>query len=326
MIAFFKKSTLQIILMTALLCFQTGVSSQIPIPDTSYLQELDPNTGAVSIQQVTFVFDSGRLLDSDWGQFQIDPAKWKDSTDMSSGYLNFFIMGTSILERKWVVRNLYVPSAIIDDCPPPEIEDSAISPNEPSSSVPNPAPIDFDPVITSNPLSTYFDLRPNTEASGRLDNIQGIILVSKQPLPVLSDILNAASTFPVHTISIEQIVVNAEGYRWVSIFLQSTITGDSDINMIGPPPNPPDPGSGLPGDLEFPIEVFQSDQPNVSCAENQCVPMAHANVFAYLQDRYDGIPLVWNLPHDSVHGIGKVTSAGDVFTGYRNLRTVWLPM
>ena len=300
-----------VVLTAILLCPQIAIYSQTSIPDTSYLKEIDPNTGLVSIQQVTFFFDSGRLPNSDWGQIQIDPNKWSDATGLHSGYLNFFLVGTSSLKRSWVVQNLYIPPAIVNYCPP--IITDTNSPDEPDSTIPGTAPTDPEPAMPSYPLSMYFDLRPGTEGSGGLDILIGNIIVSKQPLPVVDDILNAVGTFPIRILTVNQILINAEGHTKSIIIPQSTIESFTP-DLVGLPPVPPDPDPlpNFPLDLAFPIEVFQSDYPNVNCAKNQCVPMAHANVLAYLMNRYDGIPFVWHLPHSATPGIGQVFGAGDV--------------
>ena len=311
----FQQISKKMIVVVFLSCFQVGAYSQTP--DTSYMHELDPNTGVVSIEQVTFFFDSGRLVDSDWGQIQVNPNKWIEGTGMRSGYLNFFVLDLSTSERKWVVQNLYVPHVIVDPCPP--IIDETNSPNEPSSSAPDPNSTDSDPNTPSIPLSMYFDLRPGIDGSGGLDILIGNILVSEQPLPVIGEILNAVGEFPIRTIPVEQTLINAEGHTKPAILPQATI-GDFSPDLIGLPPVPPDPDPlpDFPLDLAFPIEVFQSEYPNVNCAKNQCVPMAQANVLAYLRDRYDGIPFVWHLPHSATPGIGQIFSAGDV--------VYWLPV
>ena len=307
-----------IVLAVIFLCLQIAAYSQTRVPDTSYMKEIDPNTGLVSIQQVTFFFDSGRLVNSDWGQIQIDPNKWIGGTGMRSGYLNFFVIDSSSLKPTWVVQNLYVPPIIIDYCPP-IIDDGTSSPNEPPSSAPDPNSTTPDPNTPSIPLSMYFDLRPDTEGSGGLDILIGNIVASEQPLPVIDDILNAVGEFPIRTIPVEQTLVNAEGHTKPVILPQSTI-GSFSPDLIGLPPVPPDPDPlpDFPLDLAFPIEVFQSEYPNVNCAKNQCVPMAHANVLGYLRDRYDGIPFVWHLPHSNTPGIGQIFGAGDVL--------YWLPV
>ena len=176
-----------IVLAVIFLCLQIAAYSQTRVPDTSYMKEIDPNTGLVSIEQVTFFFDSGRLVDSDWGQIQVDPNKWTEATGLRSGFLNFYLMDTSSLKRSWVVQNLYVPPLIVDSCLSPIDEPN--SPNEPNSTIPGSTPPDPNPAIPSFPLSMYFDLRPDTEGSGGLDILIGNIVVSKQPLPVVEDIL-----------------------------------------------------------------------------------------------------------------------------------------
>jgi hypothetical protein len=164
----------------------------------------------------------------------------------------------------------------------------------------------------------YFDLRPTIDGSGKLTSILGTVLVSRQPLPEIVDILSVVARFTPRVVKVQQVVVDAEGHDLEQIQLQADIIVGTSVYPIGPPPLPFGPGLDLPGNLLFPIEVFQSAQPNVQTAENQCVPMAHANVFAYLQNRYNGVPLVWNLPHAAVPGIGKVSAAGDV--------QIWIPV
>jgi len=301
-----------IVLAAIFLCLQVAAYSQTRVPDTSYMKEIDPNTGLVSIEQVTFFFDSGRLVDSDWGQIKVDPNKWNEATGLRSGYLNFFLNDSSSLNRRWVIQNMYIPSAIVDFCPP--IVDEPNSPNEPGSTNPGSTPPDPDPTEPPLPLSMYFDLRPGTDGSGGLDILIGNLIVSKQPLPVVDDILNAINTFPIRTLQVDSTLINAEGHTKTIIIPQSTTIESFTPDFVGFPPVPPgpDPLPNFPLDLAFPIEVFQSEFPNVQCAKNQCVPMAHANVLGYLRDRYDGVPFVWHLPHAAIPGIGQVFGAGDV--------------
>jgi hypothetical protein len=106
--------------------------------------------------------------------------------------------------------------------------------------------------------------------------------------------------------------VNAEGDWGESIPILPAPSRDP--LLVGPPPEPlpPVPTPDFPSDIFFPIEVIQKDAPNVDCAWNQCVPMAHANVLGYLEERYNGGILTWDLVHPHVPGIGKVDAAGDV--------------
>ncbi len=40
--------------------------------------------------------------------------------------------------------------------------------------------------------------------------------------------------------------------------------------------------------------------------------MAMANMLGYLEERYNAMPLVWNLPHDHVFGFGWLSAGSDV--------------
>ena len=306
--------------LTVLLYLSAGSYAQQKVSvDASFVQELLPTAGVVSIQQVTFVFDAARVVNTDWGQVQIDPVQLGNVTGMDSGYVNLFVYSDSSGQvANWVVRNLYLPKITVNNCSPTEGGDNSTPPDEPSSSIPVPKPVDFKPAVAHNMMSMYFDLRPTIEGSGKLSSILGTVLASKQPLPEIGDILSLAARFTPRVVKIQQVVVDAEGHDLEQIQLQADIIVGTSLYPIGPPPLPLGPGLDLPGNLLFPIEVFQSAQPNVNTAENQCVPMAHANVFAYLQSRYDGVPLVWNLPHAAVRGIGKVSAAGDV--------QIWIPV
>ncbi|MHC4595351.1 MAG: hypothetical protein ACYS19_10455 [Planctomycetota bacterium] len=309
--------------LTVLLCLPAvSHAQQIGGVDNSFVQELVPTAGVVSIQQVTFIFDAARVVNTDWGQIQIDPVQLGNVTGMDSGYVNLFVYSDSSGQvANWVIRNLYLPKIAVNNCPPTEGGDNSTPPGGPPSSAPPvPSPGGFDPVVVPNMMSMYFDLRPTIEGSGKLSSILGTILVSKQPLPEIGDILSVAARFTPRVVKVQQVVVDAEGYDLEQIRPQADIIEGTSVYPIGPPPLPLplEPGLDIPGNLLFPIEVFQLAQPNVHCAENQCVPMAHANVLAYLQNRYDGVPLVWNLPHAAVRGIGKVSAAGDV--------QIWIPV
>jgi hypothetical protein len=316
--------------LISLLFLQAGVyAQQLVVVDTDFLQEINPNTGVLSVQQISFVFDSGRVLDSDWGQIQVDPAQFGNITGLNSGYINLFIQSNEAPTStappdptlKWVIHNLLVPEILVDDCPPSGNNDNSDSTGGPPTSTPpangpTTGPVDLSPAVVRNPISTYFDLRPTTDGTGRLDFIMGTIIVSEQPLPDLENILDIAGTYNPQVIRVQQDIVNAEGHFWAQTDSISVVIQAEGPALIGPPPLPPDPSPDFPGDLAFPIEIFQSDQPNVQCAKNQCVPMAHANVLGYLQQRYDGSPLVWNLPHDFIPGIGKISSSGDILNWF----------
>ena len=84
---------------------------------------------------------------------------------------------------------------------------------------------------------------------------------------------------------------------------------------IGPPPQPVLTKTLAElGNILFPIGVFQAATPNVNSGRNQCVPIAHANALAYLEQRYNFNPNIWDLPHHHVRGIGRVKIIGDILT------------
>jgi hypothetical protein len=301
-------------------CLPTVTFGQRPaIPDTSFVEPLVPTAAGITIQQVSFVFDAGRAVNTDWGQIQIDPARWGNVTGMDSGYVHLVLhSGSSARPPRWVVRNLYLPPALVSPCP----ANSGGGMSDPaggSSTMPPGSGPALVAVRTSGPpLSTYFDLRPDTAGSGPLTSISASVLVSRQPLPEIAAILRVLMQFPPQQIAVTPVTVNAEGYvgqnTAVLIPLPAIVVQGAGDDLVGLPPLPPDPdpGPGINLDLAFPIEVTQSDQPNVNCAKNQCVPMAQANVFGYLEDRYNALPLLWALPHLSAPGIGRLSSAGDV--------------
>jgi hypothetical protein len=300
------------------LCLVTvALGQRRAVLDTSFVEPLVPTAAGVTIQQVSFVFDAGRALDTDWGQIQIDPVRWGEATGMDSGYVHLVLYpGSSVLQAKWVVRNLYLPSAIVGRCP--DDSDGA-----PSTTPPGQGPTLVAVRTGGWPLSTYFDLRPDRDGSGRLRSVSASVLVSRQPLPEIAEILRVLARFTPQDIPVEPVVVDAEGYVGQSTFRVTPVPVVSALgagdDLVGPPPlSPdPDPAADVDLDLAFPIEVIQTDQPNVQCAENQCVPMAQANVFGYLEDRYNALPLLWDLPHARIPGIGKLSSQGDVL--------IWIP-
>ena len=257
----------------------------------SFVEAVNPASSGITLQQVVFRFDAGSVSGSDWGQIQVDPAQFYRVTQQKSGYLQVFISETQRRGRgTWGVQNLYIPEALTAPCAQGQGNTS--------------------PAATS-PLSMYLDLRPTREGGERLTQIFGTILLSKQPLPVSAAMRDLDDAYTPQPIKVEAVVINAEGE-----------TGDlgrippgpptSGLDLLGPPPIPPDPSPTPPLDLQFPIEVFQDPLPNINAAKNQCVPMAHANVLSYLMNRYDGFPLQWYLPHPPAPGIGKIGSNGDV--------------
>lgn len=287
-------------LILALSLAGVGHAQRGDLPEGPIAEPVIPTAAGISFHQVTFAFDAGRLVNTDWGQIQIDPRKWGNVTGRSSGFVQVVLYpsastGPGRNDPAWVVRNLFVPRESVKPCPDPSVpgRDAAGS-------------------LTTHPLCRHFDLVPGAEGRERLTSIAGAVLVSAQPLPETAEILRVLSQFPAQTLRVEQVFINAEGaYFDGPPAFPGPLVG---YELVGPPPLPPgpDPGPGLPGDLAFQIEIFQADQPNIECARNQCVPMANSLVFAYLESRYNHLPLLWNLSHNYATGIGRMYAAGDV--------------
>jgi hypothetical protein len=289
----------------ALVKLHCGIAQSSPIP--GFVEPLVPTAAGISVQQVSFDLEAGRVAETDWGQMQVDPARWSEATGMTSGYINLFLYpdpGGS--EGSWVVRNLFVSAILTSPCPP---EDSN-PPGGPST----PGKPSSDSAVPRQPLSIYFDLRPTSDGCGRVDAILAVILTSRQPLPEMREFVRVAAQFPAHWIPVVQVLENAEGELGDRV--QTGPPPVFSAELIGPPPFVP-PFPSLPTDLAFPIVIFQADAPNAHSAKNQCVPIAHANVLQYLETRYNALPLLWFLLQAHIPGIGKVSSAGDVL--------IWIP-
>jgi hypothetical protein len=282
---------------TILLCFQAGgiaQGSRVP----GFVEPVSPTAAGISFQQVSFEFDAGRVPDSDWGQMQVDPVRWSAVTGLTSGYINLFLYpGPSAPEGGWVIRNLLVPWSLTSLCSP---EDAG-----PPGGAGRPG----DHLRPQPPLSIYFDLRPTREGCGRVEAILVVILVSRQPLPETREMIRTAGQFPRLWVAVERFRVNAEGDLGEDD--RSGPPPAFSADLVGLPPTVP-PFPTAPTDLSFPITVFQADFPNAHAAKNQCVPMAHANVLQYLENRYNALPLLWLLPHPHIPGIGKVITVSDV--------------
>jgi hypothetical protein len=330
---FYHLSRLGLCVVLVLICSQTEIDAQqLGGTRTSFSPLDDPVAAGISFQQITFQFDTGTVALADWGRMQVNPDLWSAATGLDSGFVNLFVhvYNSSAAQANaiWDVQNFYVPGMLTEDCPdtdaPPAGFDPAPVPGTappdstipgsppPNSNVPTPQPADISIGAKTRLLSTYLDLRPTVEGLGRVDTIVATLLVSEQPLPVVYRIQTLARTYPRTLIQVTQAKVNGEG-DWGQ-FARVIPNPSRNVLLVGPPPVPlpPVPTPDYPSDIFFPIEVFQNDAPNVECAWNQCVPMAHANVLGYLQERYNGGILTWKLSHHYIPGIGKVDAAGDI--------------
>jgi hypothetical protein len=324
---FYHLSRLGLSVVLVLVCCQARIDAQLVGTRTSFSPLNDPAAAGISFQQVTFQFDTGTVALTDWGRMQVNPDLWSESTGMDCGFINLFVYiytgSTAKASVIWGVQNFYVLGILTEDCPdtsaPPAGFDPAGLPDTtppdssiPGSNIPIPQPIDINTADKPRLLSAYLDLRPAVEGSGRVDTITTTLLVSEQPLPVVERIQTLAEAYPRTLIQVTQATVNAEG-DWGE-FVRVIPNPSRNVLLVGPPPVPlpPVPVPDYPSDFAFSTEVFQNDAPNVECAWNQCVPMAHANVLGYLEERYNGGILTWNLIHNHQPGIGKVDAAGDI--------------
>ncbi len=264
----------------------------------------------MTFQQVTFHFDAGRVVGSDWGQFQVDPRRLALFTEECGGYINVFTYSDSRRDPDWVVENMRVDPPENKACIDPEKRDVELGIfMDPFSRNSSAAILTKEP-----PMSTYFDLRPEEVGTGMADKVLATVLFSRQPLPFVSDLLRMVKKFRPHSFKVEQVIDNAEGDLSGQDSVRSTASPvfEGPIALVGQPPQASSPPAGPPSDLLFPIEIIQSKFPNINAANNQCVPMAHANALMYLEYRYNHLPLKWDVPHFAIRGIGRVLTSGDI--------------
>lgn len=303
--------------------FQRPPRSRPPVRETHFARSLNPNSVAMTIEQISFSFASGRASDTNWGLLSISPERWRQATGLRTGYLSVFLYDDRN-DPVLVVDNLMVP-------PPLEGEECPAS----LPSLPNP-PLRTTPMWRRNlfdwqakfsflqppqrRLGTYIDLRPDSPAEGVLQSIRVAAIYSRYPFPVGDPAFQNGLLLQPASLRVSPAVVNAEG----SLRLDESdplppLPGDS-LDLVGPPPPPIvyPPFDPSPSDLAFPIQVFQADSPNIHSAVNQCLPLAYANALQYLEERYNAQPLVWFLPHDHFFGLGQATVSGDLI--------VWIPV
>jgi hypothetical protein len=266
--------------------------------------QIRPSPKLVEFQQAIFDVNGTRVADTDWGLFQANPKLFKQLgrlADRGTGYLNVFLFDPSRSAGSfWVVDNLHIAADPGSEAPPsPQAQALRAGPRS-------------DEAL---PINTFIDLRPGQEGSGPLERLQAVVLFSNHPLPVAARIQELAEEFEPDAFSVEPAIVDEQGDLGESgAPPPSGPPAGTLLALIGgPPPQPLSPLPDLPGpgDLAFPIVVTQTPQPNVQTAVNQCGPMAMANAVKYLEDRYDAVPLSWNVPHLPISGLGRL-QAGDV--------------
>jgi hypothetical protein len=280
-----------------------------PIPGGSFhrrpFKQVSPRHNAVSFRQVHFIFDRGRVINSDWGLIRIDPKKLRGVTGECSTYVNVFLYTDTTHARgenpAWVVDNLYVP-APVQPCGPKGKKRKACKHKSNALNCPH-------------PISKYFDLRPGEdETTGAVEKLEGIVvLCSQNPLPNVDEIMEVVKRYPTKRFKVKGVVHDAEGDEPdTSTGAVPTGTAVSSSLLIGPPPQPSTLLPDIPPDFSFPMEIFQWNSPNSNAAKNQCVTIAYANSLQYLEDRYNNIPLYWDVADHHSMGYGFVGANGDV--------------
>ncbi|HEY8154590.1 MAG TPA: hypothetical protein VII72_10730 [Myxococcota bacterium] len=260
-------------------------------------QAVTPRDHAVAFSQSQFVFDAGRMLDSDWGQVEADVGKLRRMVGDAGGYLNVALYASARGEPAWIVENLRIP-------PDPTCRGDGVTLDQArAEGIKHPN--------RSVPMSAHFDLRPGTEGSGRVDRILASVLLSEAPLPAVERIWRLVREIPPVAFPVSPELNDAEGNLAEG---GTSLPPSSGPLLLGPPPQPIFPVPEPPSDLAFPIEITQYDQPNIQTAKNQCMPMALANVIGYLRIRYNHPPLAWPLPHFASPGIGEQVTVGDVIS------------
>ena len=248
----------------------------------------------VAFRQVQFVFDAGRMLDSDWGQVEVDVAKLRKRIGDEGGYLNVALHSDTRAGPVWAVENLRIPpdrDLRSEAIPDARLRGEQIAPG------------------ADHPMIAHLDLRPGVVGAGRVDRIAATVIVTPAALPAVQRVWALFAQLPAEVYKVVPVLENAEGNRGEGTAPPPVL----GTLALGPPPQPIDPAPELPDDFAFPLEVIQYDQPNVNTAKNQCMPMSHALVIGYLRIRYNAPPLSWSLPHTSSAGLGLQNNVGDVF-------------
>lgn len=256
---------------------------------------VQPAANAVRFRQTQFVFRSGRLLDSDWGQIEVDKDTIRKALGPEGGYVNVALYTPGQPTPAWVVDNLRV------------VPDGAAARDGIGRAALASEGLEATPIAV--PMATHFDLRPGVRGTGRLTTVHAAVVVSPAPLPTVDRVFNVMRQLPPAPFAVTQLMEDAEGNDGASSSSTATTTA---ALQLGDPPQPVQPRPESPDSFAYPTEVYQYELPNIQTSKNQCMPMAMANVVGYLRLRYNQLPLAWPLPHHSTPGIGKTMSAGDV--------------
>ena len=303
----------------------------LAVDDFGRVKPVFPNLKAVQFQQITFKFQTGTDRKTDWGKILVFPKQLRKVSKKCTGYINVFLEAGGSSGHHWVVENLLITKPDDNRC---TFENTNVFQDRgPSTQSGRGAQLSTAAKQPENmPTGTYFSLKPENVAvftasvgkeNPRVDKLQAVVLFSSNPFPVVAEVWSmVAESFRAFSFPVVQAVVNAEGDiseitdDGGSTIPPPIVTGNLQMGPAPPPtPIPPDPT--VP-DLSFPFIVEQNSNPNTQSAVNQCVPMAYANVLAFLQNRYNQRPLLWDLPHAGILGLGQRRSSPDV--------PIWEPM
>lgn len=244
-----------------------------------------PDQRIVDFRQLVFEFGSSSIKHSDWGLILVDRRRLAKHFGTKPVYLNvFYPAGDSSGRALWIVDNLYIPAT----------------------------PVKWR--RQTGKVSRYIDLKPDVDnGRGAVSSTNAIVLVSRQALPFASASLDfAEQVTDAQRFAVRSILENTGGDLGENVSPGSTRPPSGEFLSIGQPPQPTSPPFEPQLDLLSPIAVYQQAAPNIQAAKNQCVPMAHANVIQYLENKINIAPLSWNLPEAAIPGIGHITSNGDV--------------
>lgn len=271
---------------------EPGVASH-PLLEPMSARLLLPASNAVRFRQTQFVYQTGRLLDSDWGQVEIDKDAVRRALGPEGGYVNVALYTPGQSAPAWVVDNLRI------------LPDGAAARDGIGRTALASEGLETTPI--SVPMSAHFDLRPNVRGTGRMTTVYAAVVASPAPLPTVDRVFNVLRQLSPAAYAVSPVMEDAEGADGATPTATSPLAA-----QLGDPPQPVHPGPEMPGGYAYPTEVYQYELPNIQTSKNQCMPMAMANVVGYLRLRYNKPPLAWPLPHHSTPGIGKTMSAGDV--------------
>lgn len=259
-----------------------------------FFKRIRPDRDAVQLQQASFELSGPRFLDTDWGRVVVD------TRHLHSGYLQVLTCRPDVELREldfdfcqWSLRNVYLPPrwagihrlglrAILRH----------LRNHEPT------------------PLAKYLDLWPMSSITEReeriltdsvVDELQGIVVLCAVPIwnerQLLWRLERLGGGLVLDTFPVEPVLINAAGDDGEVVSTSIPVPPSSYLEEIGPPPPGPDPPPPPPlPQFAFPEEAYRPPGPNENSAENQCVPIAHANNFAWLTE---SVPR-WNaaFPHD----------------------------